>query len=71
MLFDVCGTPTRERVEGVLQAHGYRQVEGRPTAPGDYRYDHGDAAPGWSDWMWEFEVIERPEAPVRTLLRGL
>jgi hypothetical protein len=67
--FDVCGTPAREVIEGLMRACGYRQVYGRPAAPGEYYYQHGDAAPGWSDWMWEFDVIELPEQPIDAVLR--
>jgi hypothetical protein len=66
--FDVCGTPVREVIEAVLKECGYRRVDGRPEQPGDYYYQHGDAAPGWSDWMWEFEAIELPEHPIEQVL---
>lgn len=66
--FDVCGTPVRDAIEAAMQACGYRRVDGRPSAPGDYYYQHGDAAPGWSDWMWEFDVVELPERPIDAVL---
>lgn len=53
----------------VNRAGRYRQVYGRPTEPGDDYYQHGDAAPGWSDWMWEFDVAELPGHPIDAVLR--
>jgi hypothetical protein len=66
--FDVCGSPARAVIEGIMRERGYRAVDGRPTAPGDYHVEHGDAAPGWSDWMWEFELIELPDHPITAVL---
>ncbi|HRI10273.1 MAG TPA: hypothetical protein PKW35_20785 [Nannocystaceae bacterium] len=65
--FDVCGTPELERVLGVLHRLGYRRTHGRPAAPGEYAFDHGDAAPGWADWMYEFELVLLPGAPIDEL----
>lgn len=66
--FDVCGTPALERIEGLLRGRGYRQVWGRPGAPGEYYVQHTDAAPGWSDWMYGVDVFELPEHPVSEVL---
>lgn len=66
--FDVCGTPALGRIESLLRERGYRPIAGRPRAPGDYSVQHGDAAPGWADWMYEVEVIERPEHPIAEVL---
>ncbi|MCB9702255.1 MAG: hypothetical protein H6711_10190 [Myxococcales bacterium] len=68
MIFEVCGTPALERIEALLAARGYRQVDGRLLASGDYRVTNIDAAPGWSDWIYEVEVIERPGHPIAEVL---
>lgn len=66
--FEVCGTPALAAVEGLLRAAGYRPTEARPRAPGEYRTDRIDAAPGWADWTYEVEVIELPAAPVAEIV---
>lgn len=65
---DVCGFVALARLESLLRAHGYRRVDGRVAEAGEYRVDHGDAAPGWSEWMYEVEVIELPGLPLRDLV---
>lgn len=66
--FDVCGTPALGEVTAMMRERGYRETSGRPAQPGEYRYDRTDAATGWSDWMYEVEVIELAEAPVAEVL---
>lgn len=70
-LYDVCGTPALERVLRLLDARGYRRTDGRPAAPGEYSYDHGDAAPGWADWMYEVEAALLPGETLRELLAAV
>ena len=66
--FEVCGTPTLQSIEAQMQAVGYRRVYERPSEPGEYSAINIDAAPGWSDWQYEVQVVELPDHPIAEIL---
>ncbi|WAS90756.1 hypothetical protein [Nannocystis punicea] len=51
-----------------MQECADRRPDRRPGAHGEYRVGHGDAAPGWNDWMWQVEAIEPLERPIAGVL---
>jgi hypothetical protein len=52
-----------------LRQHGYHDVaeNQKPSEPGQYRVIGQDVAPGWGEYMYELEIYELPEHPLRTL----
>lgn len=50
-----------------LLEHGYREVGGVPSQPGEFCVVGSDVAPGWAEYWYDLDVYELPEQPLGQL----